>query len=254
MLEGFFIEVAPTYIWRLDIENSITDADKWNAEENFQSIWGFSPRYSFLLRMEILQLIPDLTRDGIEILEVGCAAGGTLYVLRSENPSAKLYGIEINSGATRIASMFAEVENVDVEKVTPDHWREKFDYIICGDVIEHLVDPWTAIRNMRKMLKPGGHLLASIPNVANIDVVENLLRGFWDYMDAGILDRTHLRFFTMDSIIKIIQSSNFQHLEIIYKRLNFQNHLLPLAEELSARFNVKLEHFMTYQYLVDATK
>ena len=254
LLEGFFIEVAPTYVWRLDIENSITDADKWNAEENFQSIWGFSPRYSFLLRMEILQLIPDLTRDGIEILEVGCAAGGTLYVLRSENPSAKLYGIEINSGATRIASMFAEVENIDVEKIAPDHWQEKFDYIICGDVIEHLVDPWTAIRNMRKMLKPGGHLLASIPNVANIVVIERLLNGHWDYKDAGILDRTHLRFFTMESIVKMVQSADFQNLEIIYKRLGIPNHLLRLAEEFSERFNIALKHFTTFQYIIDATK
>ena len=255
LCEDLKMEVAPTYAYQIETTRSEDFEEQQTfARKLFESIWGFSASYSLLSRIDILQMIPDLRRTGIQILEVGCAAGGTLYMIRNENPLAKLYGIEINPHSAKIASTFAEVENIDVEKFAPDHWHDKFDYIICGDVIEHLVNPWNALKNMRSMLKSDGHLLASIPNVANIGVVENLLRGFWDYQDQGILDRTHLRFFTRDSIIRTFLSEKFTIRNIISKQLGHQNYLLPLAKEFGERFNVELDHFMTFQYLVDATK
>ena len=254
LCENFKMEVAPTYVYQIENHSADFEDKKRSAEKLFKSIWGFFPSYSLLSRIDILQMIPDLTRERIKILEIGCAAGGTLYTIRNENPLAELYGIEINPKAAKIASMFAKVENVDVEKFVPEHWHDKFDYIICGDVIEHLVDPWEALKNIHAMLKPSGHLLASIPNVANIVVVENLLRGFWNYEDAGILDRTHLRFFTRDSIIRSLLAEKFTVQKMILKQYVSQSRLWSLAKEFSDRFGISLEHFTTFQYLVDAVK
>ena len=95
-------------------------------------------------------MIKDIGRENLEILEIGCAAGGSLIEIKNRNPSAKLHGIEINPHSARISACFAQVENIDVEKFAPEHWHEKFDYIICADVIEHLVNPWNALKNIQK--------------------------------------------------------------------------------------------------------
>ena len=149
--------------------------DSKTAETNFEKIYGFNIFYSSFVRYELLDLIKDVDREGLKILDVGCAAGSNLAILRDWNPTAKLFGIEINPRAAKIASSFANVVGADVETMPLD--EKDFDYIICGDVIEHLRDPWTALKNLREMLKPNGHLIASLPNVMYIDNLDKLLHG-----------------------------------------------------------------------------
>lgn len=251
-LAGFKLQLAPTFVhWQKS--NSITVEQLSKEEQLFKDKWGFSIQYSTNVRLDILNMIQEPVSDSPDFLEIGCASGGTLIEIKNRYHKAKLHGIEINSKSAKISSCFAEIENVDIEKFAPEHWHENFDYIICGDVIEHLVDPWAAVKNIRAMLKPDGHLLASIPNVCHIEVVRDYLHGHWRYQDAGILDRTHLRFFTLESIQTMFQSENMAGV-MLPKQLVSSETDYRFAQELSARFNIPLNNFTTYQWLVNVRK
>ena len=250
---GYKLKAAAAFCFiTTDYNDEILNRDVDAAEINFKKIYGFSIFYSSFVRYDLLDLIKDVDREGVKILDVGCAAGSNLAILRDWNPTAKLFGIEINTHAAKIASCIANVVGADVETMPLD--EKDFDYIICADVIEHLRDPWTALKNLREMLKPGGHLIASLPNVMYIDNMDKLLHGHWDYEDAGILDRTHLRFFTADSIRKIFAQENFTISKMYNVSFGLSDEHQKLAEKLSDMFDIDIENFYSFQYYVDAVK
>jgi SAM-dependent methyltransferase len=89
-------------------------------------------------------------------------------------------------------------------------WSRTFDVVVCADVLEHLEDPAAVLARVRKWLSPGGLLLVSLPNVANVAVRLSLLAGRFEYAEAGILDRTHLRFFTRRSARRLVEAAGFR--------------------------------------------
>lgn len=100
-----------------------------------------------------------------------------------------------------------------------------FDTILCLDILEHLVDPWACVAQLDTMLAPGGTIVASIPNIRYYGVsLPLLLRGRWRYVDAGLLDRTHLRFFVRETAIELMTSSGLVLEEVRrtggFRRLN----------------------------------
>ena len=169
---------------------------------------GISLDYSFQIRKDLFPLM-NLQRDGLRVLEIGCACGATLREIGSRNPTARLYGVELNESAAAIAAPFVQILTMNVEELDPADISERFDYIIMGDVIKHLLDPWSAIRNMRELLVPGGAIIASIPNVAHISNLYHVLCGRWTYEDMGLLDRTHFRFFTKYEIVQLFENAGF---------------------------------------------
>jgi 2-polyprenyl-3-methyl-5-hydroxy-6-metoxy-1,4-benzoquinol methylase len=136
-------------------------------------------------------------------LDVGCANGVFAHSLFSVG-FREVWGVEPDAQCARraaarltgvIAAPFPSAE-------TGEHGT--FDLIVFGDSLEHLQDPWTSLSAARKLLSDDGVLILSVPNVAHFSVVLPLLRGRWDYADSGLLDRTHLRFFTPQSIVKTV--------------------------------------------------
>jgi SAM-dependent methyltransferase len=150
-----------------------------------------------LSRKEMLPFIP---KGATTILDVGCSRGLFGALLRQADPSRKLVGIEPELGPAEEAS--AHYDEV-ICGLFPDDLPSGrlFDCIVFNDVIEHTVDPWRMLRRTAAYLAPDGCLVASIPNIRYYIVVRDLLlRGRFEYADWGILDRTHLRFFTRSSI------------------------------------------------------
>ncbi|MEY4722243.1 MAG: Ubiquinone biosynthesis O-methyltransferase [Pseudomonadota bacterium] len=92
-----------------------------------------------------------------------------------------------------------------LRRIGADHGP--FDTILCLDILEHLIDPWSTVGQLHGMLKPGGCIVASVPNVRHYSVLLPLLAGHWRYRDAEVLDRTHLRFFTRDTAVELMMSS-----------------------------------------------
>lgn len=175
--------------------------------------YGVRYPYSFTPRMDLLDFV-DFQKKELAVLEVGCACGATLLAVRNANPAAQIYGIEFDAAAAAIARRFAVVEALDIETLARSEWHEKFDYIILGDVIEHLREPQRAMENLAMLLKPGGHVLVSVPNVMHFSVFRMMLSGHWTYENEGILDRTHLRFFTRREILALLREAGFEPREI----------------------------------------
>lgn len=89
-----------------------------------------------------------------------------------------------------------------------DFDKATFDYIVCADVLEHLIDPWIVLSDLVSFLKPGGRIMVSLPNVRHWSIwLPLILRGHWEYRESGIMDRTHLRFFTRFSAIELLNNA-----------------------------------------------
>ncbi len=161
-----------------------------------QSYVDKSETYFSHARQEIEPLLPQQCG---RTLEIGCGSGATLNWLRQIKRASYTVGIEISPLAAETArKLVDEVHSIDFEQVDLPASPEKFDVILCLDVLEHLLDPWKTVdRLVSDYLAEGGTLIVSLPNVQHYSVVLPLLfRGRWQYQEAGLLDRTHLRFFT----------------------------------------------------------
>jgi GT2 family glycosyltransferase/ubiquinone/menaquinone biosynthesis C-methylase UbiE len=217
----------------------------------FKHKWGFSPHYSCGIRQDLLSIM-DLQKQGLTILDVGCACGGNLMRIKEENPSADVYGIELNEGSAAIANCFGDISNCNIEQEDSLKWQIKFDYIIMGDVLEHLYNPLQTLKNLKKFLKTDGCIVASIPNVMHISVITDLLQGNWTYEDAGILDRTHLRFFTKKEIEKMINEAGLQLLKIVYHSVGLSKQQEKMKEQLQQLTGIIKDktEFDAYQWIV----
>jgi len=166
------------------------------------------PEYFSGQRKEVADLVPD---NCARVLDVGCGYGGLGRSLLARGQK-QVWGVEINPDASsHLKGVYADHWISDVEQFHLPVGFEGFDCIVFADVLEHLNDPWGTFARYLQWLKPGGYVVASIPNVRNIALLFNLIvRGRWRYEDSGLLDRTHLRFFTRREIIDLFSTSGLQ--------------------------------------------
>jgi 2-polyprenyl-3-methyl-5-hydroxy-6-metoxy-1,4-benzoquinol methylase len=147
--------------------------------------------------------------EGHKVLEVGCWSGHVTQHLVARGNT--VVGVELDPGAASEAEAFAQrVHVADIELVPLSALeRGPFDVIVLGDVLEHLRDPAAALADATTLLTPDGRLVISVPHVAHIDVRMMLLQGQWTYLDDGLLDRTHLRWFTRESLRQLLAGAGF---------------------------------------------
>ncbi len=151
---------------------------------------------------------PLLPAAAARVLELGCGTGATLAWLKDSGRAGHTVGIEIFAPAAEQARAVVDaVFCQDVERASMPPGLGRFDLILCLDVLEHLVDPWRIVdRLVRDHLEVGGTVLLSVPNVRHYSVLLPLvLRGRWEYVNEGPLDRTHLRFFTLASALQLLR-------------------------------------------------
>ncbi|MFN8024846.1 MAG: class I SAM-dependent methyltransferase [Acidimicrobiia bacterium] len=157
-------------------------------------------------RDEVLPFVPT---SAASVLDVGCSFGGFGGALKRRRPGLEVWGLEPHSDAAEKASeRLDRVVNGLFPQDAPDR---RFDCVVFNDVLEHLPDPWEALRATKDLVAEGGAVVASIPNVRHFSVVVPLvLRGRFAYRDVGILDRTHLRFFTRSTMIELFESTGWR--------------------------------------------
>ena len=124
-----------------------------------------------------------------------------------------MFGLEINQNAAKIASKIANVRQGNIEDQQIP-FEEKFDYILFGDVLEHLRNPEGTISYCRKYLTSQGKIITSIPNLMHYSVIRELLKGNFEYTSTGLLDRTHIHFFTYNEIFHMFQENGYEIQEI----------------------------------------
>ncbi|RII34615.1 methyltransferase domain-containing protein [Clostridium chromiireducens] len=220
--------------------------------KKFEEKWGFNSSYSTFIRQEIIDLI-DNNDKNINVLEVGCACGATLLSIKNKYPNSNIYGIELNESAAKIAGTFADVRAENIENINLSYDEGYFDYIIFADVLEHLYNPEKVLANMKKYLKDDGFILASIPNVMHYSVIKGLINGNWTYEDAGILDKTHIRFFTLNEIGKMFNKLNFKEISVSATSTNISQEDEKFIDNISklSLIDVK-QQFKLYQYIIKA--
>ena len=133
-----------------------------------------------------------------QVLEIGCGCGALGGYMKSLNPSLRWDGIEaFRQAAEQARSHLDHVTYANIEDVDLDAYAAYYDTIVMGDLIEHLVDPWALLKRLSRILKRGGQLVMSVPNINHWSIAYSMMLGRFKYDDSGLLDRTHLRFFTL---------------------------------------------------------
>jgi 2-polyprenyl-3-methyl-5-hydroxy-6-metoxy-1,4-benzoquinol methylase len=161
-------------------------------------------------RHEMLPYVPTGTRA---VLDIGCGAGAFAGLVKGRSAEAppEIWGIEMDPTAAALAGENLDRIMVgDAHDILPGLPTEKFDCVVLNDVLEHLLEPGELLARLRPALKPNAVIVASIPNVRYFfNVVDLAVHGRWDYTDEGILDRTHLRFFTRASMARMFQEAGY---------------------------------------------
>ena len=203
----------------------------------------------------LVKMIQEGRDKAIHVLEIGCDCGATLLEIQNQYPNADTYGTEINLKALQIASHFSNTILNNVEEENLPYEPETFDYIIFGDVLEHLHDPLRTLQYCRSFLKSGGCVIASIPNVMHISVLKELLDGNFTYTDEGLLDKTHIHLFTFNEIVKMFQACNFmiRDMKSIGQPISGENQIL-IDKLLSCGGKADRQMYEAFQYVVCAQK
>lgn len=151
-----------------------------------------------------------------KVLDVGCSEGKLgKYLKRYKN--ATVFGIDISDRAIKKAKKNLDgAYLLNIETNNLPFPRKSFDVIICADVLEHLFNPLLVLKKLKPYLKDNGIFILSIPNVANIKVRWNLLRGRFDYQKYGIMDDSHIHFFTKKTVCRLIDNAGMKIIKMDY--------------------------------------
>lgn len=228
------------------IEDSQKSKEKWN----------FDYRYYTYERRNLVDIMGEVEKTEIRILEIGCGMGATLGYLQNKYPSAEVYGIELMENVAGIGQKY--LPNIiagNIEYMEIPYEENFFDYIICADVLEHLHEPERIVSLLGRYLKPDGSIIASIPNIMHYSVMLDLLKGNFTYQDSGILDRTHLHFFTLNEILRMFAQCRYK-VDVVTG--STQN--VTLSQEDQMMYDALLKvpgiapthNFQTYQYFIKA--
>lgn len=165
---------------------------------------------SIYFRAPRAEMLPFVPTSADRVLEVGCAEGAFGAALK-QRAGAEVWGIEMNElAAEQAAAVLDEVLTGDVDEQAMTLPDNHFDVIVCNDVLEHLVNPLDTLTLLRRKLRAGGVVVASIPNIRYFPALrEILLRRDFPAEDAGVFDRTHLRFFTRKSIVRMFTDAGY---------------------------------------------
>jgi len=205
-----------------------------------------------LLRRRILEFPP-----GLRLLDLGSAGGHLGREIRDR--CVYLAGVEADPGVPAAArAVYDDWREADA--LSPLAWDEPFDVVVCADVLEHLSAPEDLLERVRGWLKPGGTLLASIPNAANLSVRLDVLLGRFEYAERGIFDRTHLRFFTRASARRLLERSGLAVRRIDATAMPYELAFPPLSRQpfaflarSGARLTARLwPTLFGYQFLLEA--
>jgi 2-polyprenyl-3-methyl-5-hydroxy-6-metoxy-1,4-benzoquinol methylase len=181
------------------------------------------------------------------ILECGCSTGFLSRQLAAGG--SRVVGIEIDTEAAEQARQFcARVLSLDLNRPGwSNAMGERFDLVTYGDVLEHLLEPQAVLRETKNVLAPGGRVLISLPNIAYWTMRVKLLMGKFEYESMGLLDYTHLRFFTFHTARKMVEQAGYRivHFHPVMGG-RFTNHFRPMWQRLTNLFPNSLAFQMLF--------
>lgn len=205
------------------------------------------------------QLVENIPPSAQTVLEIGCGSGATGELYLRRNPRARYIGLEISQDYAAIARQHitecfvGNIETIDILMLTGGVAP---DCIVFGDVLEHLQDPWSLLKKLKDQISTNGCIVACVPNTGHWSVITALLSGQWPYADSGLFDRTHLRFFTQQSLRHLFESAGL-HVATLKSRIHItpaKTDVVPTLINVAKSFgiqNAELENELnTFQWLI----
>lgn len=206
-----------------------------------------------------LSVLAGLIRPGSSVLDLGLGSGalGRHLVQRGDPPPDGLTYNPAEADLARPSYRHLEVADLETANLSALFGQQRYDYIVCADVLEHLRQPQRVLDACVSLLTAGGQLLISVPNVAYVGLLGELMRGDFKYRTEGLLDNTHLRFFTRRSLLRFLHDNGWQvsDLETVERDLpdsEFASDFVQLPPAVS-RHLVGLPDALTYQFIVCAS-
>ncbi|MCF7568952.1 class I SAM-dependent methyltransferase [Sabulilitoribacter arenilitoris] len=203
------------------------------------------------LRYDLLQFIEG---ENLSVLDVGCATGVNGNFLIDNNLSKKIIGIELDSKMAKKAALtydnvfVGDLNSVDFINHILNNTKS-FDYIIFGDILEHLIDPFYALKELSKVLNKNGRIIISVPNIAHLELfMQVFIKGTWPKNERGIFDKTHLSWFTRKDIQKLIIKAGLE--TITYQRKLRGRDANPKFNILTKIVKVINKDWVTFQHII----
>lgn len=215
-------------------------------------------------------LLDMVEPEARRICEFGCGGGGLARAVKQRYPGVYYAGIELmeepflrasevlDGGLIRNLDRIPDwSEDAEMHALLPDG---SFDHLIFGDVLEHLYNPEATLAQAVSRLKVGGSVLACIPNVQHWSVIAQLISGSWPREDSGIFDRTHIRWFTLDDMLRLFNQSGLEVVEVVSriferdKGVDIMEYLEPLAARLGVDESMMVERGLPLQYVIKARR
>lgn len=204
---------------------------------------------------QLIDLIKVQTDSQFSVLEIGCHVGENLKEIKNRFPNSILYGCDINKDCIDIAKYYCNAFVTDIQELYLPFQEDYFDYIIFGDVLEHLRNPQEVLQYCKRFLKMGGSILISVPNIQHISVIRGLLNNSFTYQNVGVLDRTHVHFFAYNDLIEMLTFCDLEIVTLYYltqydaEDEHYINELLRLSSPYTSDL-----YYKSLQYLFEVRK
>ena len=207
---------------------------------------------------DLLALIPESTKA---LIDVGCGGAGLVRELKKRNPGIDCIGLDIDPTYLELAERFCDrCMAVDIDVADESFWRSvrDRDCWVFGDALEHFKDPWAVLKQVRSILPEHGCVVACLPNAQHWSLQAKLSVGELRYQDSGLLDRTHLRWFTRKTMIDLFRTTGFRVEEGKPRIFNEPNrvkvmpHIREMAKALGANEDEAERDATALQYVVRA--
>lgn len=218
------------------------------------------------INLDLLNRIPLSSQN---VLEIGCGQGRLGASFKRRHPLVKYFGVELMPEEAKIAATNLDAvvcANIELDHQLPRQFLTQlnsnvlFDALVLGDVLEHLQDPWKLLLEAHHWMAPNSACIICIPNVGHWSVVQQLLKGRFDYAEAGLLDKTHMRFFTLETAIEMLSQTGWTVVEAIPRTFQPEKThealsvILPIAKSMNLN-EAKLKRDLTaFQWVIRAVK
>lgn len=211
-----------------------------------------------LFNQTVFDILPNDTK---KILEIGTGSGAMANAYKQINSDVNYVGVEIDPEYQALSERYCDIvylENFESASDTLMHEADDADFIIFSDVLEHMHDPWKVLKNLSERIPKHCRILASIPNIQHWSIQMRLLNGDFEYADSGLLDRTHVRFFTRKTMIQLFTNNGFSINQLTPRIFNFPNQdaRLSLIRKNAELLNLNVEEAVidaaSFQLVIDA--
>ena len=213
-----------------------------------------------IANLDLLKIIPSNIKY---LLEVGCSSGALAREYKKLNPNCVYDGLEIEDSYAQLAKRYCDNVLVgDIEFLNEVFWL-KSSNIQCwifADVLEHLKDPWGCLKKIHQILPDDGCIVACIPNIQHWSIQVDISLGNFRYQDMGLLDRTHLRWFTRKTIVELFESTGYKIVDLTGRivedtsRENYLSIIQRMATRAGGNASEAMQDALSHQYLVKAVK